>query len=257
MWWHILGLEQNTDLKTLKRVYAKRIRELDQDQDIDEFTRVNEAYRQGVQSFSGEKTSLSVSGVSDGRYLRELHDLYHSSKRLKPHMWINLFNCMSFVEEEDFEKRYLSFFNEHYELTDEVWQIIRKKYPLMDHKEFLWKEVCSDHFPCASKELEGREWEEAKDYIKDKIKIFQTMCRMEYSLAKGECYKFMEDYGQNTDIQFYLKVIEAYLDKEVTYPDWLDLDSMSPKEIRLLEKGAYSKVLGKTSGKKTFFGLVR
>ncbi len=172
MWWHILGVEQKVDLKTIKRVYAKRLRDLDQDRDIDAFTKVNEAYKQAVQSFNTEKLQWSaVSIVADG-YLSELHHLYHSEKRIQPQAWINQFNCMSFAEEADFDKRCISFFNDHYELTDEVWQVIRTRYPIMEHKEFKWKELCSEHFACSLKEVDGLPWNKAASYIKDKIQLF-------------------------------------------------------------------------------------
>ncbi len=82
---------------------------------------------------------------------------------------------------------------------------------------------------------------------------------MEYDKAVVNCHLFIEKYGDNRDVLLYLQLAEKYMRERVEYPAWLDLEDLSPKEIKFLSQGKYHRVLGKDSqlSKRSLFGLVR
>jgi len=208
MWWHILEIEQTSDIKAIKKAYAKLIRLLDQDEDIDEFTKVNDAYREAIGTLAEQrkKDSFISSGQSDREYLEALHELYnHPTKRFNIDEWKNIFACMSFIEEEDFANNFTYFFNEHYYLTDEIWNYMTSIYPLMEQKNFRWKDLCTDNFMCSNEEIKGLSVDEVLEYVNEKVTVFMIMSRMEYENASKKIMTFIERFGISGDMaQWYM-----------------------------------------------------
>lgn len=187
MWWHILGVEATDDEKTVKRAYAKVIRGVNQDQEIEMFTKVHHAYREAMKSFkkaqAKEAPKLTIEG-SVVWYLDELDKVYGDvRKRLNPTAWKNVFACMSFSEEKHFIDKYIHYFNEHYYLTDEIWTIIEENYPLSNHRDFKWQELTCGLFRISSDETDGMSFEEKVYYVEQKISLYYYILTHQYDKA--------------------------------------------------------------------------
>lgn len=224
MWWHILKVDQTADLKTVKRSYAVLLKDLDQDEDIDEFTNVNHAYREAIKSFKEQdkKKRFIFSGQSDRKYLDVLHELYNNpKKRLKLNEWQNIFDCMSFVEEDDFAKNFVRFFNEHYYLTDEVWAFLSAEYPLLEQKDFRWKDFCSDNFRCSNEEIDGLSDEDAIAYIDGKVAVFKALYNMDYDEAESRIRGFVGRFGLCDDMAHWYMVAALYAKEASSVDDYV------------------------------------
>jgi len=196
MWWHVLEVESSADEKTVKKAYAKIIRGIDQDTDIEEFTRINDAYRLATKSFKKElRSRLLLGEANESFYINALNKIYSSPRRrLRSSYWKNIFACMTFKEEEEFSHSCVEFFNEHYILPKEVWTLINKNYLLGKHKLFKWKELSEGIFSVTNRELEGMESQEALDFLEGKIKAFYLMLDKDYDTAIS-IIKVMVDGG--------------------------------------------------------------
>jgi len=187
MWWHVLGVEPTDDEKTVKKAYAVLIKDIDQDRQIDEFTKIHQAFRMAMKSFKTEVTnesSMRLYEDSSSSYLLELSKQYQDpNKRLNCVLWKNLFACMSFQEEEKFKAEYITFFNEHYFLTEEIWDIVEQQYPLKEQKSFLWKDLCNGNFRIQSKEIENFTPKQANIYVECKVRFYYAWIKKKFEEA--------------------------------------------------------------------------
>ena len=208
MWWHILGVNADDDEHTVKKAYAEMIKDVDQDKEIDTFTKIHQAYRMALKSFKKEaktQSGLSMYDGAEGWYLRELDKIYRDPrKRLKVNAWINLFACMSFQEEEKFKKEYVDFFNEHYYLTEDIWQVVEKNYPLSNKKNFMWHELINGEFILKSNETTDMAPVTAMTYVETKIDLYFAVLNKSY--RKGlRMAKSVVELGEDSHIwQWYL-----------------------------------------------------
>lgn len=190
MWWRALGLEPTADKETVKKTYAELVKTIDQATDIDRFTAVHSAYRMALKSFrTEEKRQPNTTGLVDFEgethwYLLELANIYNNPKRrLKTSSWEDLFACMSFIEEKHFRDAYVAFFNEHYALTEEIWAVIEKHYPLSNKPLFRWPEIIAGHLNIREENLKGLSFEAASNYVIYKIHVFYGILDKDYERA--------------------------------------------------------------------------
>ena len=212
MWWRALGVKSTDDKETVKKAYAALIKTIDQDLDIDTFTKVHSAYRMAMKSFAKEE-AITPTGLIDYEgqvhwYLEELNKIYTNPKRrLNTSAWNNLFACMSFIEEKHFLAGYVTFFNEHYALTDEIWELVDKYYPLSNRKEFLWPELVKGFLRIKAKEIEGLPFDEASAYVTDKIHAYYALLDEDYEKAQICLLKLMKDHSSDDLNRWYLVTV--------------------------------------------------
>lgn len=296
MWWHILQTEATADEKTVKRAYAKILRTIDQDTQIEEFTKLNEAYRMAIKSFKKgfDKDKLFFGEENLMMYERGLEKIYGSPKRrLRLKNWKNLFACMSFKEEEQFGKKHVEYFNQHYFLTDEIWNFIEKYYPLSHQKDFKWNELRNGDFSVTEAEVKEFSEENAIDYVEKKILIYYKILNKSYSLALEMIGEFTEKFYISEDIALYMMICLGELEKmeelksfyntaknQVNSSElldyyyngytkkgnentdeilpWMELDRLSNKQKKLLIAGDFKKTVhDESSAGKGLLGRLR
>ncbi len=216
MWWRALGVEPTDDKATVKKAYASLIKTIDQDNDIDTFTNVHRAYRMAMQSFKDEK-GPAPKGLIDYEgqthwYLEELAKIYNNpNRRLSTEAWKNLFACMSFIEEKHFLSEYITFFNEHYALTEEIWALVDIYYPLSNRKEFRWPELVKGHMTVPSEEIDGLTFDQASNYVTYKIHVYYALLDKDYDRALIFLRILLKDYNRS-DINHWYMLITTELD---------------------------------------------
>lgn len=188
MWWRALGVEPTDDKETVKKAYSALIKTIDQDKDIDTFTNVHRSYRMAMKSFQSEEKKTPEGLIDyEGQthwYLQELAKIYNNPiRRLKQGAWKNLFACMSFIEEKHFLSEYVSFFNEHYALTEDIWALVEKYYPLSNRKDFRWTELVNGHLKVSADEIKGLPFDKASSYVTYKIHVFYAIMDRDYDRA--------------------------------------------------------------------------
>ncbi len=222
MWWRALGLESDADKETVKKTYAKLIKTIDQDTDIENFTNVHRAYRLALKSFRDEERVKPTEGLIDFSdkphwYLQELAKIYNNPKRrLDAEAWKNLFACMSFIEEKHFLKEYVNFFNEHYALTEDIWALIEKYYPLSKRSDFRWHEIVNGYLNLTPEEIHGMSFDEASNYVTYKIHIFFGILDGDYDRALIFLRMLLPRYDRRDLKHWHLLIaVEANLEDEV------------------------------------------
>lgn len=250
MWWHILKVEASADKNAVKMAYAHLMRHIDQDTDIDEFTKVNQAYREAMKTF--KKVSKNVGSdnkIDTSDYLSELKNLYADvDKRLDVNEWKYVYACFSFREEEHLKVEYVEFFNKHYELTNEIWAFLNKFFPLKDMKNFKWKDLCNGNFSLTNEEIISLDNSEKIKYVSQKITIFYYMLEKKYYDAKAFLDVFFKTFDYRGEMEKWYQIVlleigETKPPKEMmdeTFP-WDELVLASKKKRRLLSKGNYLK----------------
>lgn len=218
MWWHILGVESTSDKATVKKAYAKIIKEVDQDNDIDGFTKIHQAYREAMKSFKEvvetKENEYKYTEYSD-EYMNYLDKIYtNKKKRLNPKIWADIFACMSFKEEESFKDKYVEFFNNHYLLIDEIWALVDKQYPLNDQKNFKWIDLYNGSFSLSVEELSKVPKNKQCDYVEDKINIYYNMMNKNNEQALIKIKAFINDYKNNEISQWYMVIAIALKNQE-------------------------------------------
>jgi FtsZ-binding cell division protein ZapB len=240
MWWHVLRVKPTDDEKTVKKAYAAIIKQVNQDNEIEMFTKVHHAFREALkdiklrakaleclleqeqgqgqaqeqaqqqqeqlQDASGTKKNISKN------YLDELASIYEDpERRFKKDWWKNLFDCMSFNEEAEFHECYANFFNEHAYLTAEVWELIESYYSLKRHKDFKWQALIHGEFSIREEEIIAMSCEQSVFYVESKIKIF-------YYILEGlndEAYDLLSALffeHRHPDLNRWLMVVAIALD---------------------------------------------
>lgn len=213
MWWRALGLEPTANKEEVKKAYSDLIKTIDQDTDIDQFTNVHRAYRLALKSFrQEEKKAPNPEGLVDydGQthwYLVELANIYNNPKRrLRTSAWEDLFACMSFIEEKHFLSEYVSFFNEHYALTEDIWAIVEKYYPLSNRKNFRWPEIVSGHLNIKASEIEAMAFDEASNYVTYKIHVFYGILDGDYDRALIFLRMLLDKYNRPELNRWYMVI---------------------------------------------------
>ena len=221
MWWRALGVAPTDNKETVKKAYAALIKTVDQDKDIEAFTNIHSAYRMAMKSF--KKTEADgPSGLIDYEgqahwYLLELAKIYNNPKRrLKTEAWKDIFACMSFIEEKHFLSQYVSFFNEHYALTEDIWTLIEKYYPLSNRSDFRWSELVKGYMKVTADEIKDLSFEEASSYVTYKILSYYAILDGDY-LRSLDFLKMLSVYPDHKDISrwYLLCVTELNLKEAV------------------------------------------
>lgn len=213
MWWHILEVNAEADKTEVKKAYAQIIKGVDQDNDIDEFTKIHQAFRMAMKSFKNkeeikEKEHIYIE-LSD-EYINVLDRLYNSkSKRLNPKAWKDIFACMSFKEEESFAKEYIKFFNEHYLLIDEIWKLVDEHYPLGEQNEFKWKDLFNGSFSINKAEVEQVDKSLQHQYVEEKISIYYAILNKDFERALDLIKTFIDNYPSHNISKWYMRVAMA------------------------------------------------
>lgn len=208
MWWHVLGVESTDEQKTVKKAYAAIIKNVDQDKEIEAFTRIHQAYRMAMKSFRDLKMTeeaMPMEAFEEDWYISELSKTYNNPKhRLKASRWADLFACMSFKEEKEFVERYIGFFNEHYKLTDEVWAVVEQNYPLSNQKNFMWSELLRDGFSVTFAEANAARSMDAIAYVENKIDLYLGILRKHYRRCLRLGQMMMVEDGNSAIARWYL-----------------------------------------------------
>lgn len=221
MWWRALGVKATDDKETVKKAYSTLIKTVDQDKDIEQFTNIHRSYRMAMKSFKKEDHN-APEGLIDYNdeahwYLLELAKIYNNPKRrLNTADWRNLFACMSFIEEKHFLSQYVLFFNEHYALTEDIWALIEKYYPLSNKKEFRWPELVKGHMRISEQEIQGLPFDRASNYVTYKIHSYYALLDGDYDRSLLFIQLLLKDYNKKDINRWYLLcVIELGLSDEV------------------------------------------
>lgn len=295
MWWHSLEVNSDADERTVKKAYAKKIKEIDQETEIDEFTRIHADFRMAMKSFknkSKKRTGLLEYQEEAGWYLEGLERIYRqASKRLDVSAWKNLFACMSFKEEKEFIDDYVEFFNDHYFLTDEIWALVERNYPLGNQQNFKWKDQCNGHLKVGEEEVKKLSYDKAVTFVEYKIRIYYAFIGKDYKTAidlfealdvgdmvddmkcdlrrwylimAGEtgdlqrlqaAYQLLKsnDLCQQWAEKYYL-TYQKKLSRSLEGFSWLTLETLTKKQKSLLSRGEYDKALaGELNVKKRLF----
>lgn len=210
MWWYVLELSPDADEATVRRTYAKLMKEVDQDLEIERFTKIHHAYRMAMKSFKDEKKrpTTNMYQGDDMWYMESLEAIYDDpEKRLNPTAWRHVFDCMSFTEEERFASEYLAFFNAHYFLTDEVWDTVEGHYPIMKHKAFMWADLVGGNFSVSSQDLPDLNANDLTAYVEGKIRVFNNILRNDYKEAKMLLETLVHQYPQVDLLRMQLMVM--------------------------------------------------
>ena len=210
MWWHILGVEADSDKAIVKKAYAKIIKKVDQDNDIDEFTRIHQAFRMAMKSFRHAevaKVNEQIYSESSDDYIYFLNEIYlDETKRLNPKIWKDTFACMSFKEEESFKDKYIEFFNEHYLLIDEIWKLVDQQYPLSGQKSFKWADLYNGTFSISIDELVDIPKNKRCHYVKQKVSIYYKIMSKNYEKALLIIKEFLSEFNDKHICRWYMSV---------------------------------------------------
>lgn len=210
MWWYVLELTPEADEATVRKAYAKMIKEVDQDVEIERFTKIHQAYRMAMKAFKANKEHPSLKMYTGDKrwYLESLQEIYdRPEKRLNPKAWQYVFDCMSFREEEQFALEYLDFFNDHYYLTDEVWDVIEGHYSIMKNKSFKWLDLVSGSFSVSAMEIDEDNPLNLVTYVEGKIRIFNNILRSDYKEASMLLERMVLKYDQVDLHRWHLMVL--------------------------------------------------
>ncbi len=211
MWFRVLGVEHSDSKETVKKAYSALIKTIDQDKDIDAFTNVHRAYRMAMKSFQLEEKKVPEGLINyEGQthwYLEELAKIYnHPIRRLNHKAWKNLFACMSFIEEEHFLSQYVSFFNEHYALTEDIWALVEKYYPLSNCQDFRWSELVKGHLKITTAEIDRLPIDQASNYVTDKIHVFYAIMDRDYDKAMIFLRRLLAEYDYEDLNRWYMLI---------------------------------------------------
>lgn len=296
MWWHVLDVKPEDDEKAVKKAYAAIIKTIDQDTQIDEFTKIHQAFRMAMKTFKKKKRAGVSTGLLElqeeaGWYLKALGAVYDDpTKRLEPAAWSNLFACMSFREEKQFIDEYVAFFNQRYFLTGEIWSLIEKNYPLGNQKAFKWKDLCNGNLTVSNEEIRHLTYDKATALVEYKISIYYRILDGDLKAAMSLLEETLPLYENDELDRWFLTLagslgdaermesvyrrISASQNSEATRQtadyyyegfrtmgsstlDWNDLDSVPKKDMLLYSKGEFRKALGEEPvTKKGLFGWV-
>lgn len=256
MWWHILGVEADADKKVVKKAYAKIIKGVDQDNDIDEFTKIHHAFRIAMKSFKKvelEKGGGLVLDESPDDYIYYLKNIYaDEKKRLNPKTWKDAFACMSFKEEEYFKEKYIEFFNENYLLVEEIWKLVDKQYPLRNQKTFKWSDLYNGTFSVTMDELTNVPKVRQCHYVKHKISIYYKVLNKELEEALEEIKDFLEEFKDIHILRWYMSVaISLSNEEEIESAYKLLMDNGELKDDGHYMKAGYLTSIGDYSSSKS------
>lgn len=195
MWWHVLGVTPTDDEKAVKKAYAALIKQVNQDNEIEMFTKVHHAFREALKDIrhrikeqerllQDEAPSKEIKKNSTKHYLEELSTIYNDpERRFMTTWWKNVFDCMSFNEEVEFHDRYVDFFNTHPYLTTEVWELIEQYYPLKRQKGFKWQLLIHGELEILNEQIQNMSHEQSTFFVESKIKVYYYLLEGFYEEA--------------------------------------------------------------------------
>lgn len=219
MWWLVLGCEQTDDEKTVKKAYGQLIRTVDQDKEIDRFTKIHQAYRLAMKDFKSrskltEPAEPQTYEVDVELYLAELNKLYNDPyKRLDEGSWKTLFACMSFLEEHHFIGEYVRFFNSHFYLTDTIWSLIEDNYPLSGKDTFVRQDLLNGNLKVCAEDYEGMDDQQRVSLVESKIDIYYMMLDQSYEAAAMLADEYLSLH-QDSDVLRWALVLAVIDDRE-------------------------------------------
>ncbi len=157
MWWEMLDIDKDADLRQIKRAYAKKLKGIDQHKNPEDFMKINEVYQAAVESLKRpvdiqdkqEETQNTVSHVEviesepieqNQSILEEkLLALYHDQKRCHDiKEWQAFFNDLTLDEEKALKWNAKGFFNQHYSIPQDIFVVIGEKLELVGARDFHW-----------------------------------------------------------------------------------------------------------------------
>ncbi len=143
----ILGIESDTDEKTIRNAYHARLAMTNPEDDQEGFMRLREAYeaacrmvRMSQDGEDGKKVS-EVDLTPSGRWMEKVAQVYGSLKTRKDvESWKKLFNDDCFVsldEEENCRIKLFTFLMSNFRLPTDVWRLLDKELGILKDKAFL------------------------------------------------------------------------------------------------------------------------
>lgn len=157
MWWEILEIDKDADLKQIKRAYAKKLKGIDQHKNPEDFMKINEVYQAAVESLKRQvdlqdkeeetQNTKSHGEVSEPEPIKQnksileekLLALYNDEKRCHNiKEWQAFFNDLTLDEEKVLKWNARGFFNQHYSIPQDIFILIGEKLELLGARDFYW-----------------------------------------------------------------------------------------------------------------------
>ena len=167
IWWEVLSIDKDADLKTIKRAYAKLIKEIDSVQDPDKFMEVRNAYEQGMSNLESynvptyddyhdtskviqqETETITTNKVEShtDQLLEKMNSMYNDlNNRITTKGWMDFLSGLGYEEESIVFNLAFNYFEENYVLMPKVWLFLKEYFPFMGEQYFKWHFIVNGDF---------------------------------------------------------------------------------------------------------------
>jgi tetratricopeptide (TPR) repeat protein len=236
--WKILGIEQTSDLDSIKNAYRQKLVSVNPEDDPEGFKALRSAYETALQqakTSDAEKQSDTETLTEYDIWIKKIEEIYRNfTKRIDTSCWMEVLQediCISLDTSSEARDCLLKFLMDNFRLPYKVWRCIEECFHITDEAEELYEKFPREFIDYVIRSINTEEFlnyslfegDEDSDYDG----FISSYFKLKSSVDEGNTENFQELYAECKDYFVYhpYTIVEEarYYTKQQEYEKALEL----------------------------------